>query len=102
MKPLKIRQMMVAIAVVAVILGAFIGLVRIASQPSIASVRARCQNNLKNIAIALMGYHENQGAFPSGTLPNPNLPPEKRLSWYATINTYLDYPLWGYIHQNQP
>jgi prepilin-type processing-associated H-X9-DG protein len=101
MRPLTIQKLMLGIAAVAVILGALMGLVRVASQPSVASARTRCQSNLHNIAIALMGYHEYFGAFPSGTLPNPNLPPEKRLSWYVPIHSYLDYQLWDSIHENQ-
>jgi prepilin-type processing-associated H-X9-DG protein len=79
-----------------------------AGRPSTAAVyspRAHCANNLRNIANALLGYLGAQGgekAFPSGTCANPSLPPEKRLSWYAVITPYLDYPILDAMDWIQP
>jgi prepilin-type processing-associated H-X9-DG protein len=69
--------------------------------------RLRCQDNLRQVGwfavwdytdrpaifggdgpkpTRLGGLTPSAGAFfPPGTLPNPNLPPEKRLSWYVVL-----------------
>ena len=45
--------------------------------------------------------HNNE--FPSGTWPNPNLPPERRLSWYAAILPHLDCQgLYDALDKTQP
>ncbi len=50
--------------------------------------RARCTNNLREIGVALHGYNATNGFPPAGTLPNPDLPPEQRLSWYVELLPY--------------
>jgi prepilin-type processing-associated H-X9-DG protein len=57
---------------------------------AIAKVRmaarvAQCRNNLKQIALALHNYDGSYGHFPSGTVPSPDLPPERRLSWATEV-----------------
>jgi Protein of unknown function (DUF1559) len=53
-------------------------------------MRAHCMNNMKCVALALLGYHQITGSFPSGTVPNLNLRPEQRLGFYAQITHHLD------------
>jgi hypothetical protein len=48
--------------------------------------RARCQDNLRRVITGL----GPAGGFPPGTVPNPRLPPERRLSWVAGIVPALD------------
>src|SRR5262245_24771550 len=51
--------------------------------------KTRCRNNLKGIGLALENYHDACGHFPVGTVANPNLPPERRLSWMFEIDPYV-------------
>jgi hypothetical protein len=60
----------------------------------------QCANNLKQIAIGLhayadahpqgLGTAEKVPAFPAGTVPNPALPPDQRLSWLVEVLPFLE------------
>jgi hypothetical protein len=60
----------------------------------------QCANNLKLIALGLRDYAEahpkelrtaeNVPAFPAGTVPNPALPPDQRLSWLVEVLPFLE------------
>ena len=52
--------------------------------------RSQSKNNLKQIAIAMHNYADTFGEMPTGTIPNEDLKPEKRLSWMVSILPYLD------------
>jgi len=54
-----------------------------------------CQNNLRNIGQALGFFHDRHNQFPAATMPAPDLPPERRLSWLAAILPYLHPELEG-------
>jgi hypothetical protein len=43
--------------------------------------RATCIDHLKWAIVHLDFYRIRHGHFPSGTIANPHLPPERRLSW---------------------
>jgi prepilin-type processing-associated H-X9-DG protein len=51
-----------------------------------------CANNLRRLGMGLNHYHDDTGAFPPGTVPNPDLPPERRLSWICMILPYVESP----------
>jgi hypothetical protein len=46
-----------------------------------AAQRAQCQNNLREIGHQMQNFHSTFNHFPAGTVPNADLPPDKRLSW---------------------
>jgi prepilin-type processing-associated H-X9-DG protein len=51
---------------------------------------AACANNLRQMGQAIQGYSDrNDHFFPPGTVPNPALAPEQRLSWQAAILPFL-------------
>src|SRR5262249_12361312 len=47
-------------------------------------------NNLKQIGFALHNYVDTYSHFPLAAMPNPALPPEKRLSWLVSIVPYME------------
>lgn len=66
-----------------------------------AAARSQCANNLKDIAIGLHNYAdtcptcrssgENGHWFPTGTVANPDLPPERRLSWFVELLPFIEH-----------
>jgi prepilin-type processing-associated H-X9-DG protein len=54
------------------------------------SDRAACANNLREVGLAVNVYcDQNDFDFPQATVPNPRLPPERRLSWLAAVGPFL-------------
>jgi prepilin-type processing-associated H-X9-DG protein len=51
--------------------------------------QAECRNHLRLIGVGLDEYHQVEKHFPAGTVFNPKLEPERRLSWYCSILPYL-------------
>jgi hypothetical protein len=84
------RQLISALIVV-VIVGT-VGALGICAVPRIrdAAARSQCQNNLKQIGLALQGWHDSFGQFPPATIPNDDLPCGERLSWLVATLPYRD------------
>jgi hypothetical protein len=57
-----------------------------------AAARMKCNGQFCLLGVALHNYASSDGAesFPFGSIPNPALPPEKRLSWMVSIVPYVD------------
>jgi prepilin-type processing-associated H-X9-DG protein len=55
-----------------------------------AAARTQCQNNLKQLGLALGNYHDTFARFPPAAMPNPELPPERRLSWLYCIVPFVE------------
>lgn len=63
--------------------------------PAIVKVReaanqAQCTNNLRQLAIAIQNYQDTCSKFPSAAGENPDLPPNKRLSWIVGIYPFVE------------
>jgi hypothetical protein len=88
---ISVRQMMSAVAFVALVLGAF----SLIFHTREAAARSGCTNNLGQIGLGLQNYMAANGdVLPYGTVSNPALPPERRLSWYTTTSPYIEQWLW--------
>jgi prepilin-type processing-associated H-X9-DG protein len=49
-----------------------------------------CTYNLGRLGMGLNLYHDDAGAYPRGTVPNNDLPPERRLSWVCMVLPHLE------------
>src|SRR5262249_25145044 len=86
-----LMRKLIEAAMVAVILAIGVGLFI----SSIYQVRqtaklASCRNNLKQLGLAVINYCDFNGSFPTGTIRNPNFPPDKHLSWLVSIGPYIE------------
>jgi prepilin-type N-terminal cleavage/methylation domain-containing protein/prepilin-type processing-associated H-X9-DG protein len=81
-----IIELLIVIAIIAILIALFL--------PAVQKVRAaactvQCQNNLKQIGIALLHYHDVEHHFPTG-LQNDTNQPYWYLSWMARLLPYMD------------
>ena len=80
-------DLLVVLLIVAGLIGFFVPVI---SNARISTWKLYCANNLKQIALAVESYRETRGAYPTGTIANPDLTHEKRLSWLVKILPFLE------------
>src|SRR5687768_8455497 len=79
-------ELLVVIAIIAVLIGLLLPAVQKVRE---AAMRAKCQNNLKQLALATHGYHDANNKLPYATLDKQ--PGEAASSWSTGLILILPY-----------
>jgi len=99
-------ELLVVIAIIAILIALLLPAVQQARE---AARRSQCQNNLKQLGLAMHNYHDTHGVFPPGlsfNLPNGTAPhvanaaAKSLIGWQVMIFPYIEQaPLYNQIQQ---
>jgi len=91
-------ELLVVIAIIGILVALLLPAIQAARE---AARRAQCQNNLKQIALALLNFHDSYGEFPRGAYTSIVKNDEDGLGWATKILPHLEeQPLYDRIVRN--
>jgi prepilin-type N-terminal cleavage/methylation domain-containing protein/prepilin-type processing-associated H-X9-DG protein len=80
-------ELLVVIAIIGILIGLLLPAVQKVRE---AANRLKCQNNLKQLALACHNYHESEGCLPINSLFTTNYTADPNWSWLARILPYIE------------
>src|SRR5271168_1552167 len=91
-------ELLVVIAIIAILIALLVPAVQKVRE---AAARTQCTNNLKQIGLACLSYHDANKRLPQGYIVNPADQPSPGWSWSVLILPYIDQePLYIDLNPN--
>src|SRR4051812_47967232 len=87
-------ELLVVIAIIAILIGLLLPAVQKVRE---AANRTKCNNNLKQLGLAIHAFHDAKDVFPSGQWPAKNAEPDSPAATYDVFWMRLLFP---YIEQS--